>query len=629
MNAVHREGRVPLSLGESLLIRAKYQSQWCGRMTNHRFRLSLALTVITVTSLVSISAMADTTQSHRPKSSTPKLIVQITVDQLRGDLPFRYRKRFNPKTGGFHYLMNQGAWYSDAHHAHSHTETIVGHTTLSTGAFPSRHGMIANSWFDRDNWKQINPIKSLTCIPPKARTKKRLEECIGPQRIMSDTISDLLINANSQSKAFAISFKDRAAVAMAGHRGKAFWFSTKEGVFVSSTYYYPAGYPGWLENLPDNFIRAYAGQEWRLSRPRESYMFRDVANEFPASTPPEKAMEFLDGTKFKRRFPHFFPTDLGIYYNLLMVSPQADWLTVQFAKKLIENESLGQDNIPDYLAISLSSTDIIGHWFSPSSLESEENMLQLDLTLGDLFSYLDKKVGLNSTLIVLAGDHGMQDKFPEVPPPDNRNEDGLQINRINADDVINAARNSLFYNGWGYLLSDDFIHYNHPNLYLDRKRVLQAGLTMLEVERVIADGVMAVDGIALAVSNTELTNSGRADEQPMNPIKLNIIDQIKRSTYPYRSGDVYVVHDKNWQVNDLPSYGESLGNTDPILLEHGSPWSYDSHVPVVFAGYGLLPERISTRIYTVSVAPTIASYLRLKFRPGTVGIPLQQLFVKD
>jgi predicted AlkP superfamily pyrophosphatase or phosphodiesterase len=360
------------------------------------------LTALITIALVPTAAFAET------DNSAPKLILQITVDQLRGDLPGRYADRY--REGGFRYLLEKGTHYSNAHYQHSNLETIVGHVVLATGAFPSANGMVANVWIDRETGElgyaiednQYDLVGSLGGVDKKteidptqaaARSDGR-----SPRAILTSTFSDeLAVHTAGRTKIFGVSVKDRGAISMAGHAGKAFWFSKKAGEFVSSTYYYEQ-YPDWVTDWnAERLADSYEGKSWELLQDRSKYVYRDTDDR-----PYETALPGYD-----RVFPHpFGKRNDKLFYTLLTLSPVGDDLTLDFAKTLIEKEHLGQDEAPDYLAISFSSTDYVGHVFGIASLEMEDNMLRLDRTLADLFGYVEKQIGLKNTLIVLSADHG-------------------------------------------------------------------------------------------------------------------------------------------------------------------------------------------------------------------------------
>jgi len=338
----------------------------------------------------------------------PRLILQITVDQLRGDLPTRYYDRLGE--GGFRYLWESGVVYRNAHHAHANTETIVGHTTLATGAHPSNHGMVGNLWFDRETgfttYNVEDPdyhllsedasVDAATEIDPTQRAAR--SDGRSPAAILVTTFADeLRSSTGGKAKAIGVSVKDRGAISMAGHSGTAYWFSKASGEFVTSSYYLDR-YPDWVTKWNDEkFPDRYAGTKWQLMHEQSTYLFGDSD---------DRAWE-ADIGGFGRVFPHDYADGSSPYFTTwLTLSPAGDELVLEFAKQALVEEQLGKDAVTDYLSVSFSSTDYVGHVFGPSSLEAEDNILRLDRTLAELFEFVDEKVGLDNTLGVLSADHG-------------------------------------------------------------------------------------------------------------------------------------------------------------------------------------------------------------------------------
>ena len=531
----------------------------------------------------------------------PRLILQITVDALRGDLPGRFAQVLGD--GGFRYLQ-QGVNYTNAHYHHANTETIVGHASLATGTVPAGHGMVGNVWFDRAQERLVYNIEDAdyhllsansdvdqsTEIDPTQKAAK--VDGRSPRAILSSTFSDeLAAHYAGKSKIFGVSVKDRGAVSLAGHAGKAFWFSKASGEFVTSTYYYQA-YPQWvLDWNAAKLPLVYAGTSWELMHKPEMYLFgdaddRDYETDFPG---------------FGRTFPHAYGAADDKYFTTrLTLSPAGDELTLDFAKTLLDAEQLGQDDVPDYLAVSFSSTDYVGHIFGPSSLESEDNIARLDRSLADLFAYVDKKVGLQNTLIVLSADHGQ----PEVPGY-------LQGLGIQSAGYINpkeldkapaiASLKQRF--GLGEELIEDFFQ---PYLYLNRELIRSKGLDQAEIEKVLAEEIEKFPGVARAVSSTALRSAALPDTELMRKILNNF--------HPRRSGDIYLVFEPYVYINDFD--GLIVAST------HGAPWRYDSFVPVMFAGAGLEPATVSRAITPYDIAPTLAHYLGIKQPSAAIGEPL-------
>ncbi len=528
----------------------------------------------------------------------PKLILQITVDQLRGDQPERYLDRMG--AGGFRYLLEQGVVYKDAHHRHSNTETVVGHTTLATGADPSEHGMVANVWFDREKGRLVYniedsryPILSAGADVDKSSeidASQTLASSDGrsPENIMVTTFSDeLAMRFNGQSKIFAVSVKDRGAVTLAGHAGKAFWFSKASGEFITSSYYYKK-YPAWVTAWnAQKKPQAYAGTSWTLLQSRENYLF---------GQDDDKAWE-MDVAGFGKTFPHPYGSATNKYFNsFLTFSPAGDELTLDFAKTIIDAEQLGKDEITDFLAVSFSTTDYVGHLFGNSSLESEDNLLRLDRTLADLFSYVDKTVGLTNTLIVLSADHG----GPEAPG--YWKSMGIEAGYVSPDEWDKepsiAALKKRF--GIGQRLIQPFFP---PYVYLNREVIEEAGLDFAEVEQAVADELLGIKGVAEAITSTSILEN-RLPDTPLNRAAIHNFNAK-------RSGDILVLFQPQYFINHF--HGEV------VACNHGGPWSYDSFVPIIFAGSGLSSTNVYRYVETVDLARTLSAWMGTKPPSGCFG----------
>lgn len=535
----------------------------------------------------------------------PRLVLQITVDALRGDLPRRYAHVLGD--GGFRYLMDQGVYYTNAHYQHANTETIVGHVSLATGTVPAAHGMVGNVWFDRETGRLTYNIEDpayrlLTAgadvdqeteIDPTQKAAK--VDGRSPAAILSSTFSDeLAVHYGGKSKIFGVSVKDRGAVSLAGHAGKAFWFSKATGEFVTSSYYYDR-YPDWVTAWNARQpAQAYAGKTWELMHDSSKYLFggaddREYETDFPG---------------FGRTFPHPYGTADDKYFTTrLTLSPVGDQLTLDFAKALLDNEQLGQDEVPDYLAISFSSTDYVGHLFGPSSLESEDNLARLDRALAELFAYVDDRIGLDKTLIVLSADHGQ----PEVPG--HLHELGIEdAHYFDTDALDKAPAISALKTKFG--IGAELIQaFSQPYLYLNSGLIRDKGLDQAQVEEAVAAELEKFDGVAAAVSSTALRSAGLPDTLLMRAILRNF--------HPKRSGDIYVLFEPNVFINDFDGL--------TVASSHGSAWRYDSFVPVMFAGAGLKPATVSRPITPYDVAPTLADYLGVKPPSGSIGVPLAEV----
>lgn len=553
----------------------------------------------------SLLAAASLTALAQPAlaQERPRLVLQITVDQLRADLIDRYGANFGDV--GFRYLLENGAVYADAHHRHANTETIVGHTTLATGTDPAIHGMVANLWYDRVAGTQFYnvqdadfPLVGATGVDAGAEIdptqRAATTDGRSPRNILTSTASDeIALHFGPEAKVFGVSVKDRGAISMAGHAGQAYWFSKSEGRFVTSTFYRD-DYPGWIADWEARGVVAgYAETEWTLSQDADAYMFGEHDDQ-PWET---------DFPGFGRTFPHAWgPADDKYFTTRLTLSPAGDEITADFAKTLLDAEGLGQDDVPDFLSVSLSSTDYVGHLFGPSSLEAEDNLMRLDRTLADLLTHVDARVGLDKTLVVLSADHGA----PEHPGylATLGIEAGLfDFERVDTEPGFVRLKAEF---GTAQELVQNF---SNPYLYLNTAEIEARGLDRAEVERAVAAELERLPGIAHAIPSSAL----RAGAVPRGKIQ----DAVLANFHHDRSGDIYVVFEPHWFIADFDGL--------TVASAHGSPWTYDSHVPIIFAGPGIAPQRIARRVETVDVAPTIATYLGTKLPSGAIGLPLTEV----
>lgn len=540
--------------------------------------------------------------SHADKEV--RLILQITVDQLRGDLPARVLDRLEP--GGFRHFYEQGIHYGNAHYRHANTETIVGHATLATGAHPSEHGMVGNVWLDRGTNELTYNVEDAdhplltagagvdqkTEIDPTQKAAR--SQGRSPRAMLVSTFSDeLAIHTDGKAKIFGVSVKDRGAISMAGHAGKAFWFSKSGGEFVTSSYYYDE-LPGWLEAWNgEERPKRYSGEAWELSRPASDY----------AANPEDARPWEIDFPGYGNSFPHSYGEASGKYFNtLLTLSPAGDDLTRELAETLLVSEGLGQDAITDYLSVSFSSTDYVGHFFGPASLEAEDNLFRLDRTLAKLLELVDEKVGLDKVLLVLSADHGS----PEVPG--YLTSLGLQADYVDPKSWDRQPGLEALKARFG--IAEELItEYFHPYVYLDHEVLAEKGLDPAQVAAAVADEVVKLDGVSAAISSYDLATGRVADTQQTRSILNNY--------HPKRSGDVFVVFEPHRFISDMDGLS--------VAATHGSPWRYDTFVPIVFAGPGIAPQKIHRLVEPTTIASTLAAFLGFKPPSGAAGDVLEEV----
>lgn len=514
------------------------------------------------------------------QSQTPQLVVQIVVDQLRGDLLQKYQAKFG--TLGFNYLLNNSINFQNAHHPHANTVTCAGHATIATGTYPALHGIIANEWYDRQSGKEMYCMEdSHSKILPTAPNQKS-QSGRSPHNLMASTLSDELVLAN-KGRAFGVSLKDRGAITLAGHTGKAFWLDKENGGFVSSDYYYTQ-YPQWVADWNSHFVAKE--ETWNLSRP--------VNNYFPADNSPTHPLG-----QFGQSFPHHTgKPGQSDYYEFLATTPMADELTADFAIQLLQQEKLGKSaSATDYLGVSFSAVDKIGHVFGPNSYEAEDSLLRLDTTLTRLFSAIDEQVGLQNTLIILTADHGVNDSLSYLSAHHIHKRKGLidtDLKQLIIDKLALQFK----------LPPAALQAINFPYVYLDHKLIAQHQLTTEQVTSALAETLRLQPTIF------------QAYPLPLAVTEKNWLNtKVDRMAYLKRAGDIYLVSPPYQQPQDQLHFKGY----------HGSPWQYDSFVPLLFVNPDFKSKKVFRSVSTTDIAATLAAIIGIKAPSASVGQPLMEV----
>jgi predicted AlkP superfamily pyrophosphatase or phosphodiesterase len=517
----------------------------------------------------------------------PQLVLQITVDQLRGDLLSRYRNRFGK--GGFRLLLDRGVYYANAHYETANTVTCAGHAVLVTGADVAQHGIVANDWIDPETGKDVYCVEDdrypAVGEPPK--------KGMSPARLTSSTLGDeIVIASGHRSRAFSVAGKDRSSIVPGGHLGKAFWMSDVTGGISSSKYYFDA-LPSWVTAWNDRrLFTKYRDSGWTLRYPQNTYLYAAHADNTFANV---KA-------KMTRTFPHTLNLPDADLARAMRFTPFLDELTADFARELITQEKLGKNGVTDYLSISFSATDYVGHSFGPNSVESEDNLLHLDTTLARLFAFVDETIGLRNTVIVLSADHGVDDI------PEERKVEGYEAERFGGEaylEHLNAALKERLNSVDGLVAA-----LIPPNIYLDRKKVAAARLDEVAVEDALADVLRAEPGIAFAFTRSDLM-AGRIGHTAF-------LDSVQRAFHPTRSGDVVAIPKAFWYFEDDPQYYAS---------SHGTPYSFDTYVPIIVLAPEVKPATVYELVAPAQIAPTLASMLAIRPPSGCAcDPPLPRLF---
>ena len=566
-----------------------------------RMRARLLAVFLIVSLFVSVSFAQRRAQPLVQKR--PRLVLLIVVDQFRYD----YLERFGDLFGqnGFRRLLRDGASWAQANYDHVPTYTAPGHATMMTGAYPAESGIIGNEWLERSTGKKI---MSITDDSVKLLGGGGNEPAASPARLMASTVGDeLRLATNDRAKVIGISVKDRSAILPAGrHANAAYWFNWMSGTMVSSTYYFKQ-LPAWVTAFnATKPADKYFGAKWERLLPEDEYLKRAG----PDNTPWETVGSSSGDTN---TFPHTITggaTSAGrVFYAALDYSPFTNDLLVDFTEQAIVNEQLGQDDDTDVLTVSFSANDYVGHRFGPYSQEVMDVTLRTDRQIATLLDFIDSKIGLSNTLIAFTADHGV------APIPEQAAALGLGGARLMPADLFKAIRTAITarYNPQGktpdpsanYLLTyneggatrDWFIN---GNIYFNYDALRRDGVNVEEFSQVVAAAALTVPGIARCFTRLQLL---RGATSVTDPIERRVLHGF----YPARSGDVVVVAEPY----------KYLGDT--ITATHGSPYSYDTHVPMVIMGAGVNAGRYLEAATPADIAPTLSALLRITAPSNSTG----------
>ncbi|MFL5091665.1 MAG: alkaline phosphatase family protein [Xanthobacteraceae bacterium] len=521
----------------------------------------------------------------------PKLVLFMVVDGFPQEQLVKYYDQYGER--GFKLFLDKGAWYGNNHYSHATTYTGVGHATLLSCAHPYKHGVVGNDWLDKKTGERIYSTED-------ARHKYLDEETpkhsgTSPFNIKVTAVGDELLYANGKSKVIAISGKDRSAIGLAGQSGTAYMHSTTTGRFISSDYYmeaYPAWWKAFYEGKPQD---KYFGRSWDPLLAEDAYA-RSTSDDRPWTT------------RYKglgSRFPH--PTAGGAskpdkaYYDAMMWSPYGDLLTLDFVKAAVEGENLGNNaaGAPDILAVSWTSHDYVNHLFGPESRQSHDQTVRLDRVLAELFEFIDQRIGLQNVLITLSADHGFMN-IPEYSASRR-----LDAGRIDPDKMIegvNAALSAKF--GDGKYIT---VWWN-PNLYVDYRLVEARGLNRVEVESAAQAFLRSYPGVEAVFTRTQLETGQLPNTKLGRQVTLAWHQQI--------SGDIVVMNKPNWYLFAKPTTYAST---------HGSPWSYDTNVPLAMYGPNWIKPGKYGDSEVVDLARTIAFILNVRPPNGCEGRVLSEI----
>lgn len=520
------------------------------------------------------------------QSEKPKLIVGIIVDQMRQEYLYRFKDRF--VENGFKRFTEQGFMMTNGHYNYIPTFTGPGHASVYTGTTPATHGIIANDWYNRqlDKFIYCAEDSTVTNVGGTAENGK-----ISPRNMLTTTITDeLRFATGKRSKVVGIAIKDRGASLPAGHTGDAYWYDDVNGDFMTSTFYYDTlTLPKWVSDFNTKKVPdTYLSQTWNTLYPIESYK-----NSLPDDNPFEGVFIGKTSPTFPYILDSLKANNGG--YGLISSTPFGNSLTLDFVYAAIEGENLGQRGETDFLAVSFSSPDYIGHRFGPSSIEVEDNYLRLDQELAKFFEYLDNKIGKDQYLVFLSADHAVAEVpgylVSEKAPAGN----------FNAGMILGQLRGfaQAMYGDGNWVLS-----FSNEQIFLNKDLARDKKIDFEQMQRDFADYVLRFKGVKEAYTAVDLKTQEFAKNRP----------SLLQMGYNHKaSGDVLLILEPGWLT------GGQRGTT------HGSGYSYDTHVPISFYGWGIKPGQSSSYVSITDIAPTLAVLLKIKFPNGTTGKPIREI----
>jgi predicted AlkP superfamily pyrophosphatase or phosphodiesterase len=536
--------------------------------------------------LIAIHAEAAPPAQATSGLAQPKLVVVMVVDGLPSEQVQRYRDQFGQ--GGFRRLLEQGASFSNAHQAHGITVTAVGHTAVLSGAYPYQHGIIGNNWID--------PVtqKSMYCTEDRnyqyINEETEPHDGTSPANLRVDTLGDQLRYATgNRAKVVTVSGKDRGAILLAGKTGTAYMYMNGSGNFASSTFYMQS-HPEWV-------------QHYQATRPQDRYYGKSwtplLADSAYVGDAPD---DLYPGVG--KRFPFVMESKSGkrdaAYYERLKTSPFLDELTLDFAKAAVEGEHLGKNpaGVPDLLGVSLSAHDYVNHTFGPESKMSHDHLQRLDRMIAGFFSYLDKQVGMDNVVVVLTADHGFTNS------PEFSRSQHIDAQRIDSGKLIADLNKHL---AGKYSVEKLVRATSMPNIHLDYTVIDKIGVARDVVENTAARFLLDQPGVAQVYTRGQLETGSVAGT------RMDVL--MRRAWNRQLSGDLMVVTKPYW------FFGKGSSGSS-----HGTPYSYDSNVPLLIMGKRWIkPGAYGQYAEVVDIAPTLAFLLRVRPPAAAEGRVLTEL----
>jgi len=545
---------------------------------------SLAILLANSVSAQKKAKGAKTTTPPYPQTiARPKLVVGMVVDQMRWDYLYRFYSRYGQ--GGFKRLINEGFSAENTLIPYTPTLTACGHSSVYTGSVPAINGIIGNNWFDPQLGRDVYCVEDKTVSTVGSNSKAGL---MSPKNLLVTTVTDeLRMASNFRSKVISISLKDRGAILPGGHTANgSYWYDGATGNFITSTHYMQQ-LPVWVNDFNAKKLpNKYFAEDWNTLYPIATYT---------ESTADDKPYERLFKDEKAATFPHLFKQYANKNYSLMTSMPQGNTFTLEFAKAAIPAEKLGQTGNTDFLAVSLSSTDYVGHQFGPNSVELEDTYLRLDKDLADFFSYLDQTVGKGNYLFFLTADHGV------THVPGFSKENKLPAGGLNPKKYKTELDSLIFKE---FKVKDAIFTLMNNQLIFDTDAIKNAKADYAKIKQFSIDYLVKQEGVLNAVDARNLGNASLPQDLKM---------KITNGYNARRSGDVYIILDAGWYPTLSPGTGHAAWNP------------YDSHIPNVFMGWGVKPGKTNKEYYMTDIAPTVSALLHIQQPSGSIGKVITEL----
>ena len=516
---------------------------------------------------------------------SPKLVVGIVVDQMRYDYLTRFWAHYGE--GGFKRLALEGFNCKNNHFNYAPTKTGPGHASIYTGTTPATHGIIANDWYDKLEGKEVY------CAGDSSYRSVGSNSAAGqmsPHRMNVSTITDQLrLHTQMRGKTIAISLKDRGAVLPGGHTANAaYWFEGEDyGQWVSSSFYMQV-LPKWVIDFNNSDkIRAYK-KAWTPLKEISNYLESGLD---------DHSSEGVFESELKPVFPHSTPNLLAKDrdFEIIKYTPYGNSLTTDFALEALKKESLGKDSFTDFLAVSYSSTDYIGHKYGVNSKEVQDTYLRLDQDLARLLNSLDQEVGAGQYTVFLTADHGAMHTVSFLK------EHKIPSNYFTLVSIQTEFDNFLKYH---FGTTDIVKNISNDQIFLDHKIIQNLDLSLKEVQETVAREFLGYEGVDRVFT---------ADQMLKSEYAHGLAHLLQNGYHQKRSGDVLIV------LKPGTIHWREAGST------HGSPWSYDTHVPLIFYGKGIKRGATFTPTEITDIAPTMAALLGIAYPNGTTGKPIVEV----